>query len=62
MLGSEKHDAIFDRVRYLISIKGGITYIFFHFFLNFACKKNIGFANVITNVKSSLNKDKNHYY
>ena len=39
MLGSEKYDAIFDRVRYLISIKGGITYIFSHFFFNFCLQK-----------------------
>ena len=32
MLGSEKYDAIFDRIRYLISLKSGITYISYHYF------------------------------
>ena len=29
---SEKYDAIYDRIRYLISLKGGITHIFSHIF------------------------------
>ena len=29
LFDSEKYDAIYDRIRYLISLKGGITYIFF---------------------------------
>ena len=29
MFGSEKYDATYDRIRYLISLKSGITYIFF---------------------------------
>ena len=28
LLGSEKYDAIYNRIRYLISLKSGITYIF----------------------------------
>ena len=32
LFGSEKYDAIFDRNRYLISLKNGITYIFSHYF------------------------------
>ena len=34
MFGSEKYDATYDRIRYLISLKSGITYIFFHCFAN----------------------------
>ena len=30
LFGPEKHDAIFNRIRYLISQKGGITYIISH--------------------------------
>ena len=30
LFGSERNDAIYDRIRYLISPKGGITY-FFHY-------------------------------
>ena len=32
MFGSEKYDAIYDRIRYLISLKSNITYIFSHYF------------------------------
>ena len=28
LFGSENYDAIYDRIRYLISLKSGITYIF----------------------------------
>ena len=31
LFGSEKFDAIYDRIRYLISLKSGITYIFLIF-------------------------------
>ena len=32
LFGSEKYDAIYDRIRYLINLKSGITYIFSHYF------------------------------
>ena len=32
LLGPEKYDATYNRIRYLISIKSGITYIFSHYF------------------------------
>ena len=32
LFGSEKYDAIYDRIRYLISLKSGITYIFSCYF------------------------------
>ena len=28
LFGSEKYDAIYDRIRYLISLRSGISYIF----------------------------------
>ena len=34
LFGSEKHDAIYDRIRYLLSLKSGVTYIFSHYFAN----------------------------
>ena len=30
--GSEKYDTIYNRIRYVISLKSGITYIFSHYF------------------------------
>ena len=32
LIGSEKYDTICNRIRYLISLKHGITYIFSHYF------------------------------
>ena len=70
LFGSEKDNAIYDKIRYLISLKGGITYIFSHYFAKFKVasldflpiKKILISHNVITHVKCVLNKDKNHYY
>ena len=67
---SEKYDSIYKRIRYLISVKSGITYIFSH---NYAKIKvdsydslhlehTITFHNVIILIKSAFNKDKNDYY
>ena len=30
LFGLEKYDAIYNRIRYLIGVKRGITYVFFH--------------------------------
>ena len=32
MFGSEKYDVIYDRIRYLVSLKSGITYMLCHYF------------------------------
>ena len=32
LFGSEKYDTIYNRIRYVISLKSGITYIFCHYF------------------------------
>ena len=69
-LGPEKYHAIYNRIRYLISIKGGITYIFSHYFAkikidsynSLPIEKRLTLHNVIIFMKSVLNKDKNHYY
>ena len=50
--GSEKYDAIYDRIRYLVTLKSSITYIFSHYFLKIKAdsyislptEKKIGFA------------------
>ena len=32
LFDTKKYDAIYDRIRYLASLKGSITYIFYHYF------------------------------
>ena len=68
--GSEKYDPIYNRTRYLMSLKSGITYIFSHYFVkikvdsydSLPIEKILTLHNVIIHIKSVLNKDKNHYY
>ena len=70
LLGPAKYDAIYNRIRYLISIKSGITYIFSHYFAkikidsydSLPIEKRLTLHYVIILIKSVLNKDKNHYY
>ena len=70
LFDSEKYDAIYDRIRYLISLKSGITEIFSHYFAkikvdsydSLPIEKILTLHNVIILIKSVLNKDKNHYY
>ena len=67
--GLEKYD-IYNKIRYLKSIKNGITYIFSHYYAKFKVdsydslliEKILTLQNVIILIKSFLNKDKNHYY
>ena len=33
LFGSEKYDAIYNTIRYLITLKSSITYIFSHYFV-----------------------------
>ena len=69
MFGSEKYDAIYDRIN-LISPKSGIAYIFSHCFAkikvdsydSLPVEKTLTLHNVIILVEPVLNKDKNHYY
>ena len=70
MFGSEKYDANYDRIRYRISLKISVTYVFSHYFAkirvdyygSLPIEKILTFHNVIMNIKSVLNKDKNHYH
>ena len=70
LFGSEKHDAIYNRIRYLISQKSSIKYIFCHYFAkikvdsydSLPIEKILASRNVIILIKSALNEDKNHYY
>ena len=72
LFGSEKYDAIYDRIRYLISLKSKKWHhIFFsHYFSKIkidSCdslpiEKILTLRNVIVHIKSVTNKDKNHYH
>ena len=67
LFGSE---AIYNRIRYLISIKSGITYIFSHYFAKMKVdsydylpiEKILTLHNVVIHIKSVINKDKNHFF
>ena len=69
LFGSEKYDAISDIIRYLISPKIGVSYIFSHYFAkikvdlydSLPIEKRLT-SHVIILIKSVLNKDKNYYY
>ena len=66
----EEYEAIYNRIRYFISQKSGITYIFSHYFAkikvdsydSLPIEKRLTLHNVIIHIKSVLNKDKNQYY
>ena len=66
----EKYDAIYNRIRYFISQKSGVTYVFPHknaeieidFCYSLPLEKTLTFQNVIKLIKSIFDKDKNHYY
>ena len=58
------------KIKYLISQKSGIAYIFSHYFAEIKVdsydtlpiEKGLILHNVIIHIKSALNKDINHYY
>ena len=64
LFGSESYDAIYIRIRYLISLKSSITYIFSHYFAKMKVYpydflltgKKLILHNVIILIKSVLNK------
>ena len=61
--------AIYERIRYFVSLKSSITYIFYHHFSKIKVDsydylpivKTLTLHNVIIHIKSVLNKVKNHY-
>ena len=67
---SENYGATYNKIRYLISLKSSITYIFSYYFAkikvdshdSLPIEKRMTLNNVIIRIKSVLNKDKNHYY
>ena len=70
LLGPDKYDAIYNRIRYLTSLKCSITYFFSHYYTKIKVdsynslppEKRLALHNIIIPIKSVLNKDKNHYY
>ena len=68
--GPERYNAIYDRIRYIISEKSGIRYSIYHNFAiirtdsyhSLPTEKTFTFHNVIILIKSVFNKNKNEYY
>ena len=69
LFGVEKYYPIYKRIRYLIGVRSGITYVLPHNYArikvdwyNFlALEKTWTFHNVVILIKSVFNKDKNNY-
>ena len=69
LFGSEKYDFIYNRIRYLIRVKNGITFVIPHnygkikvvLYDSLPLEKTMTFHNVIILIKSVWNKDKNNY-
>ena len=65
LFDTKKYDAIYDNIRYLISIKSGINYIFSYYFAkikvdsydSLSIEKILTLHNVIILIKSVFNKD-----
>ena len=66
LFGLEKYDVIYNRIRYLISRNGGISYVFSHSYTkiktdsynSLPLQKTLTLHNVIIHIKSVLNKSK----
>ena len=66
---SEIHDAIYSKIRYLVSLKSSITYVFSLYYAkikvdfnhSLPIEKRLILHNVIILIKSILKKDRNHY-
>ena len=70
LFGYEKCDVIYNRIRYLASLKSGIIYVISHIYARMkinsygilALEKTFTLHNVIILIKSVFNNDQNHYY
>ena len=70
LFGDEKYDSIYNRIRYLIGVKSGITDIMAHNYAkikvdsydSLPLEKKLTFHNVIMLIKADFDKDKNNYY
>ena len=69
LFGSEKYDLIYNRIRYLIGVKSGMTYVISHnyvkikvdLYISLSLEKSLTLHNIIIIFKSVFNKDKNKY-
>ena len=67
---SGKHDFIYNRIRYLVGVKSGITYVISHNYPkikidsydSLPLEKTVTFHNAIMFIKSVFDKDKSNYY
>ena len=65
LFGAEKHDAIYNRIKYFISQKSGITYVFSHNYArikiysysSLPLEKRLTLHNVIILIKSFFDKN-----
>ena len=70
LFGPERYDAIYDRIRYLVLEKSGITYSISHnlartridSYNSLSIEKTMTFHNIIILIRSVANKSKNNYY
>ena len=72
LFGPEKYDAIHNRIRYFISQKSDITYLFLMIMYDYGInvypydslplEKTLTLHNVIILIKLVLNKDQNNWY
>ena len=70
LFGSKKDDSIYFRIKYLISVKSGITYTIYYNYAkikvdsydSLPLEKTMTFHNFIILIKSVFNKDKNNCY
>ena len=70
LFGPEKYDAIYKRIRYLISLKSDITYVISHNYArikidsydSLPLEKTLTLHNVTIFIKSVFNKDRNNCY
>ena len=70
LFDSEKYNAVFNKNRYLISIKSNISYFFSYSYAkvtidsddNFPLQKTLTLHNAVILIKSVVNKNQNQYY
>ena len=69
LFGAENYDAIYNKIRYLVSLKNGITYVFPYYYAKLKVdsfdsltrEKVLTLQNYIIYIKPVLNKGHNHY-